>query len=172
MSVAMYRAIDGFANNFWGWGGEDNVIYHRAYRHSGFRRLLPKVGLYAQEDHSRPDKKQTVTPSASNNRKAYFDMVLRVNAVSPYSADGYSKVNATILRYAPLPQLGAFHWVTASLDSMAYRPGTNGLESTALTEARLYGALPSLESLGLWTDGSLHIKPFTAAELKRKQRLM
>ena len=45
LTVAHYRRIDGFPNNFWGWGGEDDVFASRATR-ARLRVLQPTVGAY------------------------------------------------------------------------------------------------------------------------------
>lgn len=163
-----YAEVGGLPNNLWGWGFEDNMMMYRFHRHKGFRRLNKTAGSYDIVLHERPTRvNRRKVPSARNNANMLYQVVAR-GKYPAIARDDYKTLNATMLRYAPMPNLGAFHWVTVSLDSMAYRPEIEGLESVELTEARLSGALPSLEELGLWTDGTLPIvPPLTAKEEAR-----
>ena len=116
----------GFPNDIWGWGAEDNIIQGRIQRGVGFHRIPTAVGAYDQLDHSTPVKRGQGPLAQANTARRVIHISNGANKILTTEGDGIDFLNATVTRYAPMPNLGAFHWVTVSLDSMHYRPNTNG----------------------------------------------
>lgn len=54
MTTDQYKAINGFSNEFWGWGGEDDDLYNRVkYRKMNITRYPGKVGRYTMLSHKK-----------------------------------------------------------------------------------------------------------------------
>lgn len=53
LSHAVYAAVGGYSNLFWGWGGEDNNMYTRLNSGPGVRRPKLRVGRYKALFHPR-----------------------------------------------------------------------------------------------------------------------
>ena len=52
LTTNFYKSINGYSNNFLGWGGEDNNMYMRIGGHV-LKKLSPEVGRYKALDHKR-----------------------------------------------------------------------------------------------------------------------
>ncbi len=50
MTVEHFEALNGFPNNFWGWGGEDEELYHRIVDNE-MMILRPARGSYMELEH-------------------------------------------------------------------------------------------------------------------------
>ena len=109
--MAGFTRVNGFPNHFWGWEYEDNAIVVRALQHTGVRRLLPQVGNYESVKHT-----QAATAHLGSEVTKHICRVMFNCPDVPIAREGYNEINATVLRYAPMPHWGAFHWITVSLD--------------------------------------------------------
>lgn len=60
MTTTQFRAINGFSNEFWGWGGEDDDLFKRV-RHEGLTisRYPPEVGRYTMFSHKKAEPNPT-----------------------------------------------------------------------------------------------------------------
>lgn len=52
-----FEKINGFPNNYWGWGGEDDELYDRLVDNN-LEILVPKKGSYTELEHNKPTKQQ------------------------------------------------------------------------------------------------------------------
>lgn len=54
MTVDQFRAINGFSNSFWGWGGEDDDLFNRV-KHKKLKISRPTdgVGRYTMLGHEK-----------------------------------------------------------------------------------------------------------------------
>ena len=50
-----FRKINGYPNNYWGWGGEDDELYDRVVN-SNLTVINPKNGKYKEMEHEKPTK--------------------------------------------------------------------------------------------------------------------
>ena len=50
-----FEAINGYPNDYWGWGGEDDELYNRVVD-SKLEVICPKDGKYQEEEHEKPTK--------------------------------------------------------------------------------------------------------------------
>lgn len=50
-----FRKINGYPNDYWGWGGEDDELYDRVVN-SNLTVINPKNGTYNEEEHEQPTK--------------------------------------------------------------------------------------------------------------------
>lgn len=54
MTADQYKAINGFSNEFWGWGGEDDDLYNRVkYMKMNITRYSGEVGRYTMLSHKK-----------------------------------------------------------------------------------------------------------------------
>lgn len=49
-AVEQFERLNGYPNDFWGWGGEDEELYHRLVE-AGFAVAVPAAGDYRELDH-------------------------------------------------------------------------------------------------------------------------
>jgi hypothetical protein len=54
---ADFRKINGFPNDYWGWGGEDDELYDRVVN-SNLTVINPKNGKYKEMEHDKPMKEE------------------------------------------------------------------------------------------------------------------
>jgi hypothetical protein len=146
-SVCSFFLINGFPADYWGWGVEDDALCQNFDRYTGYHRLNGTAGLYNQESHSL-DTARYMGLLYRNNEARFIASGLGIREKRTVPPEGIRELNATVLRYAPLPELGAVHWATVSLDTLRYRPTDDGTESKELQRKRLYGELPPLSDVG------------------------
>ena len=96
MTQEQYVQSNGFSNYYWGWGYEDNDMYHRIkYSGQSVYRLSVIAGKYKQlkHEHGRVDelKKRPQTIISEN----YYIYCKSYNPA--FEKDGLSNVNATIV---------------------------------------------------------------------------
>ena len=49
-NTQQFEQLDGYPNEFWGWGGEDEVLYHRITDY-GLPILIPQSGSFSEMEH-------------------------------------------------------------------------------------------------------------------------
>ena len=60
MTTKQYIAVNGFSNEFWGWGGEDDDLFNRVQNHNlKLSRYSNKLGRYTMLYH----RKEKPSPS-------------------------------------------------------------------------------------------------------------
>jgi hypothetical protein len=84
-----FEAINGFSNEFWGWGGEDDDFALRL-RHFGIDVNHEREGRYFSLPHTRPSNQGPGT--ASHNRN-----VARLNGRYDYQTDGLNNSSYRVL---------------------------------------------------------------------------
>lgn len=52
-----FENINGYPNNYWGWGGEDDELYDRVVDNN-LVVICPKDGKYEEEEHDKPTKNE------------------------------------------------------------------------------------------------------------------
>jgi len=147
-SVCSFFQINGIPADYWGWGAEDNALCHIFGQYTGYHRLNGTAGLYTQETNHPLNTARWTGLLYRNNEARFVGSVLGIPEKRTVPPEGIRELNATVLRYAPLPKLGAVHWATVSLDTLRYRPTDDGTESKELQRQRLYGELPPLSDVG------------------------
>lgn len=69
-STADFERVNGYPNDFWGWGGEDEELYHRIVD-CGLSVAVPTAGAYREMRHQRTKE----IPSMVNHRR--FEQIER-----------------------------------------------------------------------------------------------
>lgn len=86
MTADQYRAINGFSNKFWGWGGEDDDLFRRVrYQKMNISRYPGDLGRYTMLSHKK------AKPSPTRHR------VLR-KGKRRYKTDGLNSLKYQILK--------------------------------------------------------------------------
>ncbi len=52
-----FETINGYPNNYWGWGGEDDELYDRV-SNSNLKVFIPNKGKYSEMKHNKPTNQQ------------------------------------------------------------------------------------------------------------------
>lgn len=97
MTLEQYKKANGFSNYFWGWGYEDNDMYHRIIK-SGQEvyRLSPVIGRYRQFKHEHAEIDDLTNRTQTTLSESYFNYCKLYPSI--YQKEGLSNVNATIIQ--------------------------------------------------------------------------
>ncbi len=126
VSLDMYESLNGFSNNFWGWGQEDDDFYTRVIRSGhGFRRISPRLGRYTTLKHPRIQSADAIHYSPVYIRGWYYRRDIALGRVDP-STDGVSSLNFTPFDYRTDLNAGPLHIVTVKLNTPFQPLDTNG----------------------------------------------
>lgn len=90
MTRKQYHKINGFSNEFYGWGGEDDDMFNRVY-HGGYRicRFQPYISRYTMLTH----KKETPNANRMNQLR---------NGSKRFKIDGLNSVTYNLINYERL----------------------------------------------------------------------
>ncbi|ELU00145.1 hypothetical protein CAPTEDRAFT_200648 [Capitella teleta] len=86
-----FKKVNGFSNNFFGWGGEDINMYYRIVK-AGFEKTTPSIylGRYTTIQHIRKE---------SNARNCHNSKLM----LEPTLEEGFSTVEYNVLQYEEFP---------------------------------------------------------------------
>jgi len=94
MSREEYVAVNGHSNRYWGWGLEDDDMYHRIHAaHNSLTRLPQDVGAYFAAFHAREEPIKLWLTADFNRSKQYFE-----NMQSPYVEHALNQLEADGLK--------------------------------------------------------------------------
>ncbi len=155
-SVKHFFEANGMSNLFWGWGYEDDMIRATLGRNIGFRRLNASAGYYENPYHKNEVSRMCGSLSQNNKHRFHAYWTGRTPVLHE---DGVNQLNATVTRYAPLKVMPGVHWVTATLDTLVYRPSKTGYEAPEITQKRLNGELPPLMNVGIKDNNAYVVYP-------------
>ncbi len=91
LSMEQFTILDGYPNDFWGWGGEDEELYHRIVDHN-MMILIPSKGSFVELEHI-----HTKTIPDAVNQKRFDQIAQRKHQVQ---SNGISNLQLTKL-YEP-----------------------------------------------------------------------
>ncbi|XP_045109603.1 beta-1,4-galactosyltransferase 2-like [Portunus trituberculatus] len=101
ITAKQFKAINGFSNKFWGWGGEDDDFFNRV-RHHGLKvsRYPRKVARYTMLSH----KKANPNPDR---------LIILRQGKSRFKTDGLNSINYQILK---IERQRLFTWLVVALE--------------------------------------------------------
>ena len=68
----LFKKIEGYPNQFWGWGGEDDVLYNRCLNNID-NILVPEVGKITEMEHVHTSKIKSIKLSSVIKQKLILD---------------------------------------------------------------------------------------------------
>lgn len=80
--------INGYPNNYWGWGGEDDELYDRLSENN-LEFLIPNKGKYTELKHNKPTKNNILSPKQK--------MILRLKHKNTWENNGINNLNYELL---------------------------------------------------------------------------
>ncbi|XP_033986592.1 LOW QUALITY PROTEIN: beta-1,4-galactosyltransferase 1-like [Trematomus bernacchii] len=100
MSKEQFLKINGFPNNYWGWGGEDDDIFRRfSYKGMSISRPSGEIGKYRMIRHNR-DKKNEPNPQR-------FGQI--AHTLETMSSDGISSLSYSLVKKEKLDLYTRIH---------------------------------------------------------------
>ncbi len=126
VSLDTYEKLNGFSNNYWGWGQEDDDFYIRVMRSGlGFRRMSPRLGRYTTLQHPRIQSVSTFFYTPVFIRGWYYRRDTILGRADP-GKDGVSSLHFTPFNYRTDLNAGPLHIVTVKLNTPFQPLDTNG----------------------------------------------
>jgi len=72
LNNTLFKKINGFPNQFWGWGGEDDVLYNRCANYID-KMIIPTKGTFAEMKHINTSKIKSIKLSSIIKFKLILD---------------------------------------------------------------------------------------------------
>jgi predicted glycosyltransferase involved in capsule biosynthesis len=86
-NIKDFVATNGYSNNFWGWGGEDDDLLNRVLK-TGYR-LTRRTGYYKSLEH--------ISGSIKNKHDSYSDNLKKLETEYDYFSDGINTLKYEII---------------------------------------------------------------------------
>jgi hypothetical protein len=103
-----YQAINGFSNNYYGWGTEDDDLWRRTNLVFGApKRPAPNTGLFVSQPHKSADRPCDRLNRNHNNEWGQHFSTGQHN----FTDDGLAQLNYSVLHREHNNQWGGYEWI-------------------------------------------------------------